>query len=174
MRYNDSHFLHWERPLQNPSPSEFELKVFAGPGNPELAHAVIEKLAVPAGKMIYRQFPDGESYVRFEESVRGTDAYIIQPTSPPVDTNLMALLAAIDALRRASARRITPVIPYYGYARQEKRTLPREPIMAKLVADMLVAAGAHRIMCLDLHADAIQGFFNIPLDHLTAVNLFID
>lgn len=162
------------RALQNPLLSEFELKVFAGPGNPELAYAVIEQLGVPAGKMIYRQFPDGESYVRFEESVRGTDAYIIQPTSPPVDTNLMALLAAIDALRRASARRITPVIPYYGYARQEKRALPREPIMAKLVADMLVAAGAHRIMCLDLHADAIQGFFNIPLDHLTAVNLFID
>jgi ribose-phosphate pyrophosphokinase len=124
--------------------------------------------------MLYKQFADGENYVRFEESVRGTDAYILQPTSPPVDTNLVVLLEAIDALRRASAWRITPVISYYGYARQEKKDAPREPITAKLIADMIAVAGANRVMCLDLHADAIQGFFNIPVDHLTAQNLFVD
>ncbi|MDW8206655.1 MAG: ribose-phosphate pyrophosphokinase [Chloroherpetonaceae bacterium] len=150
----------------------YELKVFAGPGNPELAQAVADWLSVPLGKMHYRQFADGENYVRFDESVRGADVYFIQPTCPPVDTNLMVLLCAIDALRRASARRITPVIPYYGYARQEKKDAPREPITAKLVADLLTVAGANRVMCLDLHADAIQGFFNIPVDHLTAINLF--
>jgi len=153
---------------------EHELKVFAGPGNPDLAMAVADWLGVPLGRMHYSQFADGENYVRFEESVRGTDAYIIQPTCPPVDTNLVVLLEAIDALRRASTWRITPVIPYYGYARQEKKSAPREPIMAKLVADMLTTAGATRVMCLDLHADAIQGFFNIPVDHLTAVNLFTE
>lgn len=154
--------------------TQYEMKVFAGPGNPVLAGAVADWLGVPLGKMRYNQFPDGENYVRFEESVRGTDVYLIQPTCVPVDTNLIVLLEAIDALRRASARRVTPVIPYYGYARQEKKTAPREPITAKLVADMITVAGANRVMCLDLHADAIQGFFNIPVDHLTAVNLFID
>jgi ribose-phosphate pyrophosphokinase len=124
--------------------------------------------------MYYKQFADGENYVRFEESVRGTDAYIIQPTCPPVDTNLVILLEAIDALRRASAWRITPVISYYGYARQEKKDAPREPITAKLIADILTVAGANRVMCLDLHADAIQGFFNIPVDHLTAISLFTE
>lgn len=153
---------------------QHELKIFAGPGNPELAHAIGDWLNVPMGKMLYTQFADGENYVRFEESVRGTDAYILQPTCPPVDTNLVVLLEAIDALRRASAWRITPVMPYYGYARQEKKDAPREPITAKLIADILTTAGANRIMCLDLHADAIQGFFNIPVDHLTAINLFTD
>jgi ribose-phosphate pyrophosphokinase len=153
---------------------QHEMKLFAGPGHPALAQAVADWLGAPLGKMHYTQFPDGENYVRFDESVRGTDAYIIQPTCPPVDTNLIVLLEAIDALRRASAWRITPVIPYYGYARQEKKDKPREPITAKLIADILTTAGANRIMCLDLHADAIQGFFNIPVDHLTAVYLFID
>ncbi|HZP83794.1 MAG TPA: ribose-phosphate pyrophosphokinase [Chthonomonadaceae bacterium] len=154
--------------------AQHELKLFAGPGNPALAQAVADWLGVPLGRMHYTQFADGENYVRFEESVRGTDAYILQPTCPPVDTNLVVLLEAIDALRRASAWRITPVIPYYGYARQEKKDRPREPITAKLIADILTAAGANRVMCLDLHADAIQGFFNIPVDHLTALNLFTD
>jgi ribose-phosphate pyrophosphokinase len=154
--------------------TQHEMKLFAGPGNPALAQAVADWLGVALGKMHYTQFPDGENYVRFEESVRGTDAYILQPTCPPVDTNLVVLFEAIDALRRASAWRITPVIPYFGYARQEKKDAPREPITAKLIADFLTTAGANRVMCLDLHADAIQGFFNIPVDHLTAVNLFID
>ena len=151
-----------------------ELKLFAGPGNPALAEAVAEWLQVPVGKMLYTQFADGENYVRFEESVRGADVYFLQPTCPPVDTNLVVLLEAMDALRRASAWRITPVIPYYGYARQDKKDAPREPITAKLIADILTVSGANRVMCLDLHADAIQGFFNIPVDHLTAIHLFID
>lgn len=155
-------------------PAMHEAKIFAGPGNPALAEAVASWLGLPLGKMHYSQFADGENYVRFDESVRGTDAYIIQPTCPPVDTNLMVLLSAIDALRRASTWRITAVIPYYGYARQEKQALPREPITAKLVADLIQVAGVHRVMCLDLHADTIQGFFNIPVEHLTAVNLFTD
>jgi ribose-phosphate pyrophosphokinase len=154
--------------------TQHEVKFFAGPGNPALAQAVADWLKLPIGKMHYHQFADGENYVRFDESVRGTDAYIFQPTCPPVDTNLVVLLEAIDALRRASTWRITPVIPYYGYARQEKKDAPREPITAKLIADILTTAGANRVMCLDLHADAIQGFFNIPVDHLTAINLFID
>lgn len=153
---------------------QHELKVFAGPGNPALAQSVADWLHVSLGQMHYKQFADGENYVRFDESVRGTDAYIIQPTCPPVDTNLVVLLEAIDALRRASAWRITPVISYYGYARQEKKDAPREPITAKLIADVLTVAGANRVMCLDLHADAIQGFFNIPVDHLTAINLFTE
>jgi ribose-phosphate pyrophosphokinase len=151
---------------------QHELKLFAGPGNPDLAKAVADWLGCALGKMSYRQFADGENYVRFEESVRGADCYFLQPTCPPVDTNLVVLLCALDALRRASAWRITAVIPYYGYARQEKKDAPREPIAAKLIADVLTVAGANRVMCLDLHADAIQGFFNIPVDHLTAINMF--
>lgn len=154
--------------------SRHELKFFAGPGNPALALAIADWLGVSLGKMHYKQFTDGENFVRFEESVRGADCYILQPTCPPVDTNLVVLLEAIDALRRASAWRVTPVIPYYGYARQEKKDAPREPITAKLIADIITVAGANRVMCLDLHADAIQGFFNIPVDHLTAQNLFTD
>lgn len=154
--------------------SPHDLKVFAGPAHPALGRAIADWLHVPLGKLHYSRFADGENYVRFEESVRGADAYIFQPTCPPVDTNLVVLLECIDALRRASAWRITPVLSYYGYARQEKKDRPREPITAKLVADMLAIAGANRVMCLDLHADAIQGFFNIPVDHLTALNLFID
>jgi ribose-phosphate pyrophosphokinase len=151
-----------------------ELKIFAGPGNPAFARAVADWLHTPLGQMQYTQFPDGENYVRFEESVRGADVYFIQPTCPPVDTNLVVLLEALDALRRASAWRITPVIPYYGYARKDKKDAPREPITAKLIADIIATAGANRVMCLDLHADSIQGFFNIPVDHLTALNLFTD
>ncbi len=155
-------------------PLTHEVRIFAGPGNPELAQAIAEGMKMPLGKMHYKQFSDGENFIRFEESVRGADVYFIQPTSPPVDTNVMILLAALDALRRASPWRITPVIPYYGYARQEKKDRPREPITAKLIADMLTIAGADRVMCLDLHADAIQGFFNIPVDHLSSQNLFTD
>jgi len=151
---------------------QHEMKLFAGPANPNLAQSVADWLNIPMGQMHYSQFADGENYVRFEESVRGADCYIFQPTCPPVDTNLVILLEAIDALQRASAWRITPVLSYYGYARQEKKDAPREPITAKLIADIITAAGANRVMCLDLHADAIQGFFNIPVDHLTALNLF--
>src|SRR5258706_5659312 len=153
---------------------KYPLKVFAGTAHPELANAVSEWLQEPLGNLRISHFTDGETYVKFEESVRGTDAYVIQPTSPPVDTHLMELLICLDALRRASAARITAVIPYYGYARQEKKDAPREPITAKLIADIIQTAGANRVMCMDLHADAIQGFFNLPVDHLTAIIMLSD
>ena len=124
------------------------------------------------GQVTIRRFEDGEIYARFEESVRGDDVFVIQPTCPPVNENLMELLVMVDALRRASAGRITAVIPYYGYARQDKKHAPREPITGRLVADLLQSAGVHRILALDLDADQIEGFFNIPVDHLRALPLF--
>jgi len=151
-----------------------EIKVFAGTGNPKLAQAIAEWLEMPLGEVAVSRFPDGETYVQYEESVRGADCFIIQPTCDPVDTNLVQLLLLIDALRRASADRITAVMPYFGYARQEKKDRPREAVAAKLVADVLSAAGADRVIALDLHADAIQSFFNIPVDHLTARGMFAD
>ena len=151
-----------------------EIKLFAGTGNPKLCQAIAEWLELPLGEVEIARFADGETYVQYKESVRGADAFIIQPTCPPVDTNLVELLILIDALRRASADRITAVLPYFGYARQEKKDRPREAITAKLIADVLAVAGADRIIALDLHADAIQGFFNIPLDHLTARGMFAD
>ncbi|MDR3708138.1 MAG: ribose-phosphate pyrophosphokinase [Capsulimonadaceae bacterium] len=151
-----------------------EMRLFAGSGNPALAKSIASWLGCELGDVKISRFADGETYVKFEESVRGTDAFVIQPTCPPVDSNLVELLIMIDALRRASARRITAVLPYYGYARQEKKDRPREAITAKLIADIITAAGADRVIALDLHADAIQGFFNIPLDHLTAISIFAD
>jgi len=150
---------------------EHELKVFSGTANPELAENIAKGLNLSLGEVKIRRFADGETYIKFEESVRGADVYIVQPTGPPVDTHLMELLIMSDALRRASAWRVTAVIPYYGYARQEKKDAPREPITAKLIADLITASGASRVMCMDLHADAIQGFFNMPVDHLTAINV---
>jgi len=148
------------------------MKLFSGTGNPELAKEIADYLGLELGRLRISRFADGETYVKFDESVRGVDAFVIQPTCPPVDTNLVELLILIDALRRASADRITAVIPYYGYARQEKKDAPREPITAKLIADILAASGADRVITMDLHADAIQGFFNIPVDHLTAISMF--
>ncbi|MBI2843304.1 MAG: ribose-phosphate pyrophosphokinase [Armatimonadetes bacterium] len=145
------------------------LKLFAGTANRHLAERISQHLGAPLGDLTVSRFSDGECYVKYLESVRGVDAYVIQPTCPPVDTNLVELLILMDALRRASAASITAVVPYYGYARQEKKDAPREPITAKLVADVLTAAGANRIMTMDLHAGAIQGFFNIPVDHLTSI-----
>jgi ribose-phosphate pyrophosphokinase len=151
-----------------------EIKLFAGTGNPKLCKEIAEWLRLPLGDVRISRFADGETYVQYKESVRGADAFIIQPTCPPVDTNLVELMILIDAMRRASADRITAVLPYFGYARQEKKDRPREAITAKLIADVLVASGADRIITLDLHADAIQGFFNIPVDHLTARGMFAD
>jgi ribose-phosphate pyrophosphokinase len=150
------------------------MKVFSGTANPALAKEIADCLGVGLGRLNISRFMDGETYAKFDESVRGVDAFVVQPTCAPVDTNLVELLILIDALRRASADRITAVIPYYGYARQEKKDAPREPITAKLVADILTTAGANRVITLDLHADAIQGFFNIPVDHLTAISMFCD
>ena len=151
-----------------------EIKVFAGTGNPMLAQAIADWLEMPLGQVAISRFPDGETYVQYQESVRGADCFIIQPTCHPVDTNLVQLLLLTDALRRASADRITAVMPYFGYARQEKKDRPREAVAAKLVADVLSAASVDRVIALDLHADAIQSFFNIPVDHLTARGMFAD
>jgi len=147
-------------------------KLFAGTSHPELAEAIARHLHLPLSLIDIHRFSDGEIYVAPKENVRGADVFFIQPTCPPVNENLVELLIAIDALRRASAERITAVIPYYGYARQEKKDAPREPITARLVADLLEAAGADRVITVDLHAGAIQGFFKIPVDHLTALPLF--
>ena len=151
-----------------------ELKVFAGSSNRALAENIAARLDQPLGSVTLEQFPDGEARVQINENVRGTDVFVIQSTSAPVDEHLMQLLIMIDALRRASAGRITAVIPYFGYARQEKKSTGREPITAKLVANLLEAAGASRVMTLDLHAPAVQGFFDIPVDHLQASPLLAD
>ncbi len=142
------------------------LKIFTGNANPELAKEIAEQLGVPVIDSVVTQFSDGETQLQINESVRGADVFIVQPTSQPVNEYLMELLIIIDAVRRASARRITAVIPYYGYARQERKSKARDPITAKLVANLIVAAGARRVVSMDLHANAIQGFFDIPFDHL--------
>ncbi len=142
------------------------LKVFSGSANPGLAEEVSELLGLPLGEMETYRFADGEVTVRIAESVRGEDVFVIQPTGPPVNEHLIELLVILDALRRASAGRITAVIPYIGYARQDRKTKPREPITSKLVANLLTCAGADRILTVDLHAGQIWGFFDIPLDHL--------
>src|SRR5579885_546329 len=151
-----------------------QMRLYSGTGNPELSRRIAEHLDMPLGALRIDRFADGETYVKFEESVRGTDAFILQPTCPPVDQNLMELLIMIDALRRASADRITAVLPYYGYARQDRKDKPRVPISARLVAALLETAGADRVLTLDLHAAQIQGFFDIPVDHLFATPVLIE
>ena len=143
-----------------------EIKIFAANSNPELARKVSECLGIPLGKSDVGKFSDGECSVSVFETVRGSDVFVIQSTSDPVNDNLMELLIMIDAFKRASAGRITAVLPYYGYARQDRKAKGRDPISAKLVADLITAAGADRILTMDLHALQIQGFFNIPVDHL--------
>jgi len=144
------------------------LKIFCGNSNPQLAKEICEYLDVPLGDATVKSFPDGESFVRIEENIRGTDVFIIQSTCNPANQNLMELFIMIDAARRASAKRITAVIPFYGYARQDRKDQPRVPITSKLVANLLVSAGANRVLTVDLHAQQIQGFFDIPVDHLYA------
>jgi len=146
-----------------------KLKIFSGRANRPLADNIARHLGVPLGNINLGNFPDGETSVRIDEDVRGRDVFIVQPTCPDVNQNLMELLLILDAFKRASPNRITAVIPYYGYARQDRKDMGRVPISAKLVADLLTAAGANRVLCLDLHAAQIQGFFNIPVDHLYAV-----
>jgi ribose-phosphate pyrophosphokinase len=140
-----------------------EIKMFSGRAHPALAKEITDYLELPLGNIQLTRFPDGESYCQFRENIRGADVFIIQPTSNPVNENLMELLVMLDAAKRASAERITAVIPYYGYARQDRKDKPRVPISSKLVADLLTAAGAQRILVMDLHAPAIQAFFDIPL-----------
>jgi ribose-phosphate pyrophosphokinase len=162
--------LVFEHPEEVPELSQFtKMKLFTGTANPQLGQEIADFLGIALGEVMISRFACGEIYVKYEESIRGVDVFILQPLSYPVNENIMELLIMIDAARRASAGRITAVIPYYGYARQEKKDAPREPITARMVADILTATGADRIITLDLHAPAIQGFFNIPVDHLTAL-----
>ncbi|GMU23130.1 MAG: ribose-phosphate pyrophosphokinase [Phycisphaerae bacterium] len=145
------------------------IKVFGGSSNPELVNRVCASLKVPVGQAHVGRFPDGETIIKLDDDVRGRDCFVVQSSCPPVNENLMELLIFIDCLRRASARRITAVIPYFGYARQDRKAEGRTPITAKLVANLITQAGAHRVLAMDLHADQIQGFFDLPVDHLTAM-----
>ncbi|MDX1931180.1 MAG: ribose-phosphate pyrophosphokinase [Capsulimonadales bacterium] len=150
------------------------MKLFTGTANRGLAEAIARHLGTDLGRVTIKRFPDSEMYVKFEESVRGTDCFLIQPTCAPIELHLLELLMMMDALKRASAESVTVVLPYYGYARQERKAAPREPITSRLIADLLMTAGADRIVAMDLHADAIQGFFDIPVDHLTAVGIIAE
>ena len=151
-----------------------ELKIFSGNGNPALARAICDYLRLPLGQIKLSRFSDGEVYCQLLENVRGTDVFFVQPTCHPVNENLMELLIAADALKRSSAARVTAVMPYYGYARQDRKDKPRVPISAKLCADLLSAAGVQRILAVDLHAPAIQGFFDAPVDHLLAAPVLLE
>ncbi len=150
-----------------------EMKLFSGNANTHLAAAIAKFIRKPLGKIDVGRFPEGEISVQVKENVRGADVFVIQPTCPPSNDNLMELLIMIDALRRASARRITAVLPFFGYARQDRKDRPRVPITAKLVANLITTAGANRVLTMDLHADQIQGFFDIPVDNLQAAPVTI-
>lgn len=149
------------------------LKVFSGRAHPTLAQEICAHVGVEPGHVTLYSFSDGENYVQIDENVRGADVFIIQPTCPPVNDHVMELLIMLDAFKRSSARRVTAVIPYYGYARQDRKDKPRVPITSKLVADLITAAGADRVLTIDLHASQIQGFFNIPVDHLFAAPVMV-
>ncbi|MEA2195800.1 MAG: ribose-phosphate pyrophosphokinae [Solirubrobacteraceae bacterium] len=151
-----------------------ELKIFGGRAHPALVAEICEYLNLEAGKVSSFNFSDGETFVQIEENVRGSDIFVVQPTCGPVNDNLMELLILLDAFKRSSASRVTAVIPYYGYARQDKKDKPRVPITAKLVADLISRAGADRVLTMDLHADQIQGFFDVPVDHLFAAPVILD
>jgi len=151
-----------------------ELKVFSGSAHPELVREIAAFLGVTTGQARLRRFPDSEVSFQIDENIRGTDVFVIQPTSNPVDQHIMELLIMIDAFKRSSAARITAVLPYFGYARQDRKDKPRVPISAKLVANVLSAAGTHRVLTMDLHKAQIQGFFDIPVDHLFAAPVIID
>jgi ribose-phosphate pyrophosphokinase len=151
-----------------------DLKVFSGSGHPQLTREIADFLGIPVGQARLRRFPDSEVSFQIDENIRGTDVFIIQPTSNPVDEHLMEMLIMVDAFRRSSAARITAVIPYYGYARQDRKDKPRVPISAKLVANLLSAAGTNRVLTMDLHKAQIQGFFDIPVDHLFAAPVIIE
>jgi ribose-phosphate pyrophosphokinase len=151
-----------------------ELKIFTGSAHPQLTREIADFLGIPIGQARLRRFPDSEVSFQIDENIRGTDVFIVQPTSNPVDQHLMEMLIMVDAFRRSSAARITTVIPYYGYARQDRKDKPRVPISAKLVANLLSAAGTHRVLTMDLHKAQIQGFFDIPVDHLFAAPVIIE
>ncbi len=148
--------------------------VFSGSAHPELAKQIAGYLELPLGRCRTPRFSDGEVFAEIQENVRGVDVYVIQPTCAPVNEHLMELLVMADALKRASAGSITAVLPYYGYARQDRKAAPRTPITAKLVADLLSASGINRVVAIDLHAAQIQGFFDVPFDHLFAMPVFLE
>ena len=154
--------------------NDARLKIFTGNSNRLLAEEICRHIGVPLGEATVTSFPDGESFVKINENIRGADVFIVQSTCPPSNHHLMELLIMMDAARRASAQRITAVMPFYGYARQDRKDQPRVPITAKLVANLLVAAGANRVLTMDLHSQQIQGFFDIPVDHLYASPVFFD
>jgi ribose-phosphate pyrophosphokinase len=151
-----------------------EMKIFTGNAHPELVKDICTYLGVELGNATVSSFPDGETFVKINDNIRGRDVFIIQPTCPPTNQNLMELLILVDAARRASAARITAVIPFFGYARQDRKDQPRVPITAKLVANILVASGVNRVLTMDLHAQQLQGFFDIPVDHLHAMPVMVD
>src|SRR5512138_1950800 len=151
-----------------------EFKIFSGNANRKLAEAICKELGIPVAKAVVGRFSDGEIQVEIGENVRGMDTYVIQPTSPDANTNLMELLIMCDALKRASAGSINAVIPYYGYARQDRKSASRVPITAKLVADLIQASGVTRVVSMDMHAGQIQGFFSIPFDHLYAAPVLLE
>ncbi len=151
-----------------------ELKIFSGRAHPALAQEICDYLEIPLGELTLYNFSDGENYCQIDENVRGADVFVVQPTCSPVNDHVMELLILLDAFRRSSASRITAVMPYFGYGRQDKKDKPRVPIAAKLMADLLTASGADRILTMDLHAAQIQGFFNIPVDHLFAAPVLLD
>ena len=155
------------------SQNSIELKIFAGNSNPPLAEEISQYLKVPLGRAVVETFSDGESKVEIKENVRGADVFVLQSTSAPGNSNLMELLLMLDAFKRASAKRISAVVPYYGYARQDRKVVPRVPISAKLVADLITTAGASRMLTLDLHSGQIQGFFDIPVDNLYATPVLL-
>jgi ribose-phosphate pyrophosphokinase len=151
-----------------------ELKIFGGRAHPALVTEICDSLNLSAGKVTAFNFSDGETFCQIDENVRGSDVFVVQPTCEPVNENLMELLIMLDSFKRSSASRVTAVIPYYGYARQDKKDRPRVPITAKLVADLISRAGANRVLTMDLHADQIQGFFDVPVDHLFAAPVLLD
>ena len=151
-----------------------ELKIFGGRAHPALVAEICDYLNLEAGKVSAYNFSDGETFCQIDENVRGSDVFVVQPTCDPVNENLMELLIMLDSFKRSSASRVTAVIPYYGYARQDKKDKPRVPITAKLVADLISRAGADRVLTMDLHADQIQGFFDVPVDHLFAAPVILD
>jgi ribose-phosphate pyrophosphokinase len=150
------------------------LRIFTGSAHPELGEAIARSLGIPLGRAHLGRFSDGEVWFQIQDNVRGADVFVVQPTSPPVNENLMELLVMLDAFKRSSASRLTAVIPYYGYARQDRKDKPRVPISAKLVADLLSTAGTDRVLTMDLHAAQIQGFFDVPVDHLFAAPVILD
>jgi ribose-phosphate pyrophosphokinase len=170
-----AHLMPDEKQERKPRPRVDEkFKIFSGTANEPLADEVCQFLGMQRGQALLTRFADGEAYVQVQENVRGCDVFVMQPTCRPVDENIMELLLMIDALKRASARRITAVIPYFGYARQDRKDKPRVPISSKLVADILTTAGANRALIVDLHTPQLQGFFNIPVDHLFASPVLVD